>query len=122
RARTSKAKAWTYYFARAIPWPEQPQYGAFHSSELPYVFGNLKLLDRPWEPLDRHLSATMMAYWANFATTGDPNGKGLPHWPAFDAKNRTTLELGEKTEVRSITDTERFEFFEKYFAGQQTQH
>lgn len=122
RASTSKAKAWTYYFARAIPWPQQPQYGAFHSSEIPYVFGNLKLLDRPWEPLDRQLSATMMAYWANFATTGDPNGKGLQHWPAFDAKNRTTLELGEKTEVHSITDSAQLEFFEKYFAGQQTQH
>src|SRR5262245_3768687 len=35
RARTSKAKAWTYYFSRAIPWPEQPQYAAFHTSEVP---------------------------------------------------------------------------------------
>lgn len=120
RARTSKTKAWTYYFSRAIPWPEQPQYGAFHSSELPYVFGNLKLMNRPWEPIDRQLSATMMAYWVNFATTGDPNGKGLPHWPAFDAKKPITLELGEKTGTRPVADMERIEFFEKFFAGQRT--
>jgi para-nitrobenzyl esterase len=118
RARTSKTKAWTYYFARAIPWPEQPQYGAFHTSEVPYVFGNLKLLNRPWEPIDRHLSATMMTYWVNFATAGDPNGKGLPHWPAFDVKNHITLEFGEKTGTRSIADAARFEFFEKVFARQ----
>ena len=118
RARTSKAKAWTYYFSRAIPWPEQPQYGAFHSSELPYVFGNLKLLNRPWEPIDRRLSETMMAYWVNFATTGDPNGKGLPQWPAFDAKNPVTMELGEKTGTRPIADAALFEFFEKFFAKQ----
>ncbi|HKQ73085.1 MAG TPA: carboxylesterase family protein [Blastocatellia bacterium] len=121
RARTSKSKTWTYYFSRAIPWPEQPQYGAFHTSEVPYVFGNLKLLDRPWEPVDRRLSATMMTYWARFATTGDPNGKGLPQWPAFDVKNRITMEFGEKTGTRSIADTERTEFFEKFFARQRAQ-
>jgi para-nitrobenzyl esterase len=118
RARTGKAKAWTYYFSRGIPWPEQPQYAAFHTSEVPYVFGNFKRLNRPWEPVDRQLSATMMAYWVNFATTGDPNGKGLPHWPAFDDKNHTTMELGEKTQPRPVADAARFEFFEKFFARQ----
>ncbi len=121
RSRTSKAKAWTYYFSRATPWPEHPQYGAFHTSEVPYVFGNFRLLDRPWEPIDRQLSATMMSYWVNFATTGDPNGKGLPHWPDFDTKDHVTLELGEKTGTRSIADTARLKFFEKYYAGQPTQ-
>lgn len=121
RARTSKAPAWTYYFARAIPWPEQPQYAAFHTSEVPYVFGNLKLLNRPWEPIDRQLSATMMGYWVNFATTGDPNGPGLPRWPAFNAQTHTTLQLGEKIGTYSIADTERFRFFEKFFTRQRTQ-
>jgi para-nitrobenzyl esterase len=120
RARTSKSKAWTYYFSRAIPWPEQPQYAAFHTSEVPYVFGNLKLLNRPWEPVDRRISAALMAYWVNFATTGDPNGKGLRRWPAFDAGSRTTMELGEKMGPRPIADAARFEFFEKFFARQRT--
>src|SRR5262245_661218 len=107
RARTSKANTWTYYFSRAIPWPEQPQYGAFHTSEVPYCFGNLNLLNRPWEPVDRQLSATVMAYWVNFVTKGDPNGKGLPHWPAFDAGNRITMELSEKAGPRPIADSTR---------------
>ncbi len=118
RARTSKAKAWTYYFSRGIPWLEQPQYGAFHSSELPYVFGNLKLMNRPWAQIDRQVSETMMSYWVNFATTGDPNSKGLKPWPAFDVKNPITMEFGEKTGTRPVADTERIEFFKKFFARQ----
>ena len=121
RARTSKAKAWTYYFSRGIPWPEQPQFGAFHTSEVPYVFGNLSLLNRPWQPVDRQLSATMMGYWVNFATTGDPNGAGLPAWPAFEKNKRLTMELGEKPGPRQVADDARFEFFEKFFSKQQAQ-
>jgi para-nitrobenzyl esterase len=121
RSRTSKAEAWTYYFSRGIPWPDQPQFGAFHTSEVPYVFGNLNLLHRPWQPVDRQLSATMIGYWVNFATTGDPNGKGLPEWPAFDSNKRLTMELGEKTGPRAVADDARFEFFEQFFAKQRSQ-
>lgn len=33
----------------------------------------------------------MNAYWVNFAKTGDPNGAGLPAWPAYSAANDTLL-------------------------------
>jgi carboxylesterase type B len=62
----------------------------------------------------------MMAYWVNFATAGDPNGEGLPQWPAFDSQNPVTLELGEKRGMRPIADAERVAFFEKFFARQRT--
>jgi para-nitrobenzyl esterase len=104
RARTAKTTAYTYYFTRPIPWPAHPEYGAFHTSEVPYVFGNLAKLDRPWQPIDRRVSETLLGYWVNFITTGIPNGHGLPTWPSFTAGRRETMEIGERIGPRSVPE------------------
>jgi para-nitrobenzyl esterase len=119
RAGTSRTPAWTYYFTRAIPWPPFPQYGAFHTGEVPYVFGTTDRLDRPWQPMDRDVSTLMMGYWVNFVTSGNPNGPGLTNWPAFDPARDTTFEIGENTGERSITTPERWRFFMDYLQSSQ---
>jgi para-nitrobenzyl esterase len=86
----------TYYFDRVIPWPAHPEFGAFHTSEVPYVFGTIGKLDRPWLPVDRTLADQLSSYWSNFAKNGDPNGAGLPPWPAYDPAAHVTMELGER--------------------------
>ncbi len=118
RAKTSKANAYTYYFTRGIPWPEYPEFGAFHTGDVPYFFANLKHLNRPWETVDRKLAETASSYWVNFARTGNPNGKGLPNWPAFDAAEQMTMELGEKTGARPVAEKEMLTFFTQYFEKQ----
>jgi len=102
---------YTYYFNRAIPWPDHPEFGAFHTGEIPYVFNNLHLLDRPWEDIDRVVADNVSSYWVNFAKTGDPNDEGLSPWPAFDASIDVTMELGESTGSMPIAGPEKVEFW-----------
>lgn len=76
--------AFCYLFDRKMPGDDA---GAFHSSELWYVFGTLDRCWRPLTPADYLLSEKMMNYWTNFAKTGDPNGKGLSLWERCSKNN-----------------------------------
>ncbi len=118
RASTSETDAYLYYFERAIPWPEHPEFGAFHTAEVPYVFNNLESLDRPWEQVDRDLADAVATYWANFAATGDPNGYGLPIWPAYGAAPGALMVLGEQLGPREMpADEARRAFFLAQLGG-----
>lgn len=112
----------TYYFDRAIPWPQHPEYGAFHSGELPYFFRNLSVMDRPWEPVDRKISDEVSAYLKNFAATGNVNGVGLAHWPSYEAGSAVTMQLGEHMGPMPLAEPARLAFWEKYFAAREGKH
>lgn len=100
RASTAKTAAYTYFFTHPLPGPDQEQYGAFHTSEVPYVLNTLDRSDRPFVDGDRRIADLMSSYWVNFAASGDPNAEGLPAWPAVDPKTPATMELGRQ--FRSI--------------------
>ena len=114
RAHTAQTALYLYYFDRGIPWPERPEFGAFHTAEVPYFFNNLSLMDRPWEALDHRLADTMASYWAHFAAEGDPNGDGLPDWPAFDGRNANFMRLGEQMAPDPVATPPAREFFRAF--------
>jgi len=115
--KNARSKAFLYYFDRVPPGPGSALLGAFHASEIAYVFENL-LPPRPWEDVDHKLAETMSSYWVNFATSGDPNGNGLEHWPAYQSSSDVALELGDH--VAPVTDLHKaqLDFLDEYFAAQ----
>jgi para-nitrobenzyl esterase len=104
---------YAYFFTRAVPWPEHPEYGAFHSGELPYFFDNQKILVRPWEAVDRELAATASAYLVNFAATGDPNGGVLPLWSGAASGPSRIQELGERVGPMAVADEAKESFWRR---------
>lgn len=100
-----------YSFTRDVPGEgEYANYGAFHTGEVPYAYGNLKFVNRPWEQADHDLSEAMAEYWTNFIKTGNPNGSGLPQWPKFTPDKKETIFLGKEITSSSMPDAERLEF------------
>lgn len=94
RVRQSKGgKAWAYEFARPLPddgsHPEVTERlkGAFHSSDLWYVFKSLKHCWRPWTQGDRDLSEKMLTAWTNFAKYSNPNGPQDGEWTPCTKEN-----------------------------------
>jgi len=113
QSKTGKQPMYRYRFDQSLPGdPGQPLLGAYHSAEIEYVFGQLdSKAHRAWRPEDRQLSQLMQKYWANFASSGNPNGPGLPHWPAYDAASGwQVMHLSETPGVRKDDQRERYLF------------
>ncbi len=108
-----KNKSYLYQFSHVPPdKPNFPNYGAFHTSEVPYALHTLKQWKRDWQKTDYDLEQTMSEYWVNFAKTGNPNGAGLPEWKSYDKETGQIMELGDKVSMQSGTFKKAFDFLE----------
>ncbi len=83
-----------YHFVHVATPATIPGLGAFHSSEIPFVFGNASVL-LPSAPTaaEAPLSTAMMGYWGRMAAAGDPNGSGASAWPAYTAAGDQNIVL-----------------------------
>ncbi|QQO21448.1 carboxylesterase family protein [Bradyrhizobium diazoefficiens] len=91
---------------------------ASHVTEIPFVFGTLtpqQVIGGTTPPVeaDRTLAQTMMHYWVNFAAHGDPNGPGLPSWPAYSESDVVQI-IGTTIEARPNPQGSRFRFLDSF--------
>ncbi|MBL7791393.1 MAG: carboxylesterase family protein [Saprospiraceae bacterium] len=122
---TGKQPVYRYLYARPRPLlrnhPDDaiPPKGAVHSAEIEYAMGNLptnRVYD--WQPEDYKVSAIMMAYFAQFIKTGNPNGLGLPAWPALNNnKSVPVMFIDVHTRVEEDKHGERYLLLEELAGG-----
>ncbi|XP_069603710.1 bile salt-activated lipase-like [Ranitomeya imitator] len=103
-ARTGKT--YSYLFSHPSRMPIYPSWvGADHADDLQYVFGNPFKNVAAYRPQDRDVSAAMIAYWTNFAATGDPNqgpSKVPTSWLPYDTRSGQYLEIDKDITYKSI--------------------
>ncbi|KAJ0069357.1 hypothetical protein NL108_004171 [Boleophthalmus pectinirostris] len=88
--------------------------GADHGDDIFSVFGlcftttHVKLTEECSKE-EEDLNRSVMRYWANFAYTGSPNGKGLVHWPQY-GKEENYLFIDSEQVVRQGLRKDHFVF------------
>jgi para-nitrobenzyl esterase len=92
--------------------------GAPHACEIEYCMGNLDSnKDRAWTDEDRQVSETMQAFFAAFIKTGNPNGGGLPEWPAAAPQDPTPgfMRIDTVSKAEKALDDARYEFLDRSY-------
>ena len=59
----------------------------------------------PASASDRTVSDEISSYWVNFAKTGDPNGSGLPQWPAFTNTSAQVMNLDDPSKADRCSES-----------------
>jgi para-nitrobenzyl esterase len=107
----SKNKAYLYQFSHVpADKPDFPNYGAFHTSEVPFALHTLHLWKRPWREADYSVEETMNEYWVNFVKKGDPNGPGLPEWISYKKDTGNIMEIGDQSKLSPALYKNKFDF------------
>nr|XP_046242074.1 bile salt-activated lipase-like [Scatophagus argus] len=102
----SGARTYSYLFNMKTRIPGFPSWvEAEHAEDLQYLFGKPFSIPLVYFPRHRDLSEYMIAYWTNFARTGDPNAghSGVPvPWPPFTKHHQPYLTINNKITKSSV--------------------
>ena len=93
-----------------------PARGAVHSAEIEYALGNLAT-NRvyAWTKDDYKVSEVLQGYFENFIKKGDPNGPGLPKWPAVKGGGTVqVMRLAVDSRVEDDRHKARYLFLDQF--------
>jgi para-nitrobenzyl esterase len=108
-SRYGRSKAFLYYFDVS---PPDSTSGAYHGAETEYVFGRPSASGRME---DAQVSQLMRRYWINFARSTDPNGPGLPIWPAFSDNASVAMVFDRNSGARRLPNLDRMRAIDSFF-------
>jgi len=114
-----KSPVYAYHFTQNPPFPARSVragWGASHYAELWYMFDHLGQEPWAWTASDHALAGAMSGYWVNFVKSGNPNGPGLPPWPAYTSAGEETLYLGSPIEVGPTANLRTLRVFDAVYA------
>jgi para-nitrobenzyl esterase len=123
-ARTGGKPVYQYFYSRPRPAMKPgkgtagPARGAAHSAEIEYALGNLDTNEvYAWTPDDYKVSEIFQGYVANFVKSGDPNGAGLPPWPAANKGSQAqVLHLDAVTHAEKDAHRARYLFLDQIYS------
>jgi para-nitrobenzyl esterase len=95
------APVWRYLYTHTIETDTYlAQFRASHILEEPLLWGT-DILGSGYalSPEEQLLSQRMTDYWTNFAKAANPNGAGVPTWPAYNRVSEPTLTLDDQIGV-----------------------
>jgi para-nitrobenzyl esterase len=118
QAKTGKSKVYYYYFDQHPDYPEDSPdfgHGAPHGHDIAYVFQHLDPSNPQTTESDLEISEAMGIYWTNFAKKGNPNGEGVPEWPAFSNANPAVMYLGSTLHTGPVPSAGSLEVLDDYF-------
>lgn len=114
KAAQQSAPVYLYMFGWHTPMLDgRPR--AFHCSDMPFAFYNYDRCDfyTGGGAEAKKLSAAMAGAWVSFAKTGNPNHKGLAHWPSFNAQPGATMIFDNDCQVKIDPDGEARKLLER---------
>ncbi len=123
QSKIGKSNAYYYYFDQHPDYPEDSPkagYGSPHGQDVAYVFQHLNATDPLTTKTDLEISEAMAIYWTNFAKYGDPNGKGVPVWPAFSDASPVVMHFNQKPHTGPVPSAESLRSLDAYFAWRRT--
>jgi len=120
QSTTGKSSVYYYSFRQQPPFPAGSVYegwGASHFAELWYVFDHLDQSPWRWTKADRKVAEEMSTYWVNFAKSGNPNGPGLPQWPAFTNADNKVLYIADPITVGGVQSINSLSVFDAVYTS-----
>jgi len=99
-AQSQHSPTWEYLFEWSSP--ANPEMGAHHAIEIPFVFHILdeSFGDNPPIALIEQIQDA----WISFARNGDPNHSDLPAWPQYNEKNKPKMVFDVNPRVENDPD------------------